>query len=205
MGGIGFLLVIFLYIVVSIALVAKAPTLKYKIVVLLAVLLIPTADAIYGRIKLNQLCEADGGLKIFKQPHSIEGYMTSNEHVDDYLVKKGVFKFSESEEQQGVSTHVSMQNGELVYEKDVKPISKYKTYLGDSVQLDNAYGYQDSVVETYPEGEVVVRDREYFFRGGWAERFLGSFADAGPSSVGCERHKLLPQELIMTIKKSGEK
>lgn len=204
MGGIGFLLVIILYFFGSAALVAHVPTLKYKIVALLAVLLIPSADAIYGRIKLNQLCEADGGLKIFKQPHSIEGYMTSNEHVDDYLVKKGVFKFSESEEHHGVSTRVSMQNGELLYEKDVKPISKYKPHFGEFVTLDDSYFYRDSIVETYPEGEIIARDRLYSFKGGWAERFLGGFADAGPDTVKCNKGRLLPTELLLKLK-AGDK
>ena len=97
-----------------------------------------------------------------------------------------------------------MQNGELEYEKNVKPISQYKAFLGNVVQLDSSYGYQDSSVETYPEGEVVARDRAYFFRGGWAERFLGGFADAGSSSVGCEKDKLLPRELLLTLK-AGDK
>lgn len=204
MGGIGFLLVIILYIVGSAALVAKAPTLKYKIVVLLAVLLIPTADAVYGRMKLNQMCKADGGLKVYKQPHDMEGYMTSNEHVDDYLVKNGVFKFSESEAKHGVCTRVFMQNGELVYEKDVKPISKYKPHFGKFVTLNNSYFYQDSIVETYPEGEVAARDRAYFYKGGWAERFLGSFADAGPGWVHCEKRRLDYMELLLTLK-AGDK
>ena len=204
MGGLGFLLVIFLYIIVSAALVKKAPTLKYKIVVLLAVLLIPTADAIYGRIKLNQMCEADGGLRIYKQPHNIEGYMTDFDQADDYAVKKGIFKFSESEEHLGVCTRVSMQNGELVYEKDVKPISKYKPHFGKFVTLDGSYFYRDSIVETYPEGEVVARDRAYFFKGGWAERFLGGFADAGPDWVHCEKFSLDYMELLLTLK-AGDK
>lgn len=204
MGGIGFLLVIFLYIVGSVALVAKAPTLKYKIVALLAVLLIPTADAIYGRIKLHQMCEAEGGLRIYKQPHNIEGYMTDYDLADDFAVRKGTFKFSESEERNGVSTRVSMQNGELVYEKDVKPISKYKPHFGKFVSLDDSYFYRDSIVETYPEGEVVARDRAYFFKGGWAERFLGSFADAGPDWIRCEKPSLDYMELLLTLK-AGDK
>lgn len=204
MGGIGFLLVIILYIVGSAALVAKAPTLKYKIVVLLAVLLIPKADAIYGRMKLDQMCEADGGLKIFKQPHNIEGYMTDFDQANDYDVKNGKFKFSESEAKYGRCNRVSMQNGELVYEKDVAPISKYKNGWGETVKLDDAYEYTDAIIETYPEGEVVTRFRGYSFRGGWAERFLGSFADAGPDRVRCERRGLDPYELLLTLK-AGDK
>jgi hypothetical protein len=204
MGGIGFLSVIFLYIVGSVALVANTPTLKYKILVLLAVLLTPSADAIYGRFKLNQLCESDGGLRVYKQPHNMEGYMTDNDLADDYAVKKGVFKFSESEEKNGVSTRVSMQNGELIYEKNVKPISKYKPHFGKFVKLDDAYYYQDSIVETYPEGEVIARDRLYLFKGGWAERFLGGFADAGPGWVKCEKGRLDYMELLLTLK-AGDK
>ncbi len=203
MGGLGFLLVIFVYLLASLALVVFTPTLNYKALVLLAVVLIPSADAIYGRIKLNQMCKADGGLRVYKQPHNIEGYMRQF-RPDETAVKNGLFKFSESEVRKGGFNRVSMQNGELVYEEVVKAISQYKAYLGNAVQLDSFYGYQDSVVETYPEGEVVARDREYFYRGGWAKRFLGSFADAGSSSVGCERHKLLPRELLLTLK-AGDK
>jgi len=203
MGGLGFLLVIFVYIFVTFALVILTPTLKFKALVLLSALLIPSADAIYGRIKLNQMCKADGGLRIYKQPHDIEGYM-SEFIPDETAVKNRFFTFSEAEVSKGVFNRSSMQNGTLIHEKNVKPRSRYKAYLGNVVQLNSSYGYQDSVVETYPEGEVVARDRLYLFWSGWAERFLDGFADAGPSWVKCNKARLLPRELLLTLK-SGDK
>ena len=204
MGGIGFLLVIFLYIVVLVSLVAKAPTLKYKILVLLAVLLIPTADAIYGRIKLHQMCKADGGLKIYKVAHNVEGFMDQWAEPDKYVVEHKGYKFAESKEEYGLCNRVSMQNGELVFEKNVKPKSKYKAYLSDGSDIgsDKLYWRQEAVVETYPEGEVIAEIVRIGFRGGWAERFLGSFSDAGSSSVLCkETQDLDPRKLLLQISK----
>lgn len=205
MGGIGFLLVIILYIVGSAALVAHIPTLKFKIVALLAVLLIPTADAVYGRIKLQQMCEADGGLKVYQVAHNVEGYMNGWAEPDKYIVEHQGYKFAESEVSKGIFNRVSMQNDILKYEDNVKPQSKYKAYIAEQVRLDQSYWYQDAVIETYPEGQVMVRDRMYSFRGGWAERFLGSFADAGTDSVRCEMRGLNSQELVLKYLKTGDK
>lgn len=205
MGGLGFLLVIFLYFACSLLLLIFAPRLKYKLLVLLAVLLIPSADAIYGRMKLKQMCEADGGIRVLKLPHEdIEGYMNNYDEPDDYAVKNGMFKFSESEERNGVCTRASIKNGELIYEKGVKPISKYKDIGWKTFKLDDAFEYADSIVETYPEEEILVRFRTYFFRGGWAESFLGGFADAGPDWVHCTGQKLEPRELLLTLKTGGK-
>jgi hypothetical protein len=38
-------------------------------------------------------------------------------------------------------------------------------------------------------GEVISRYRQYGFKGGWAERFLGGFADSGAQGVGCPLSK----------------
>lgn len=205
MGGIGFLLVIFIYIAGSRALVAKASTLKYKIVALLAILLIPTADAIYGRIKLHQMCEADGGLKVYQVAHDVEGYMNGWAEPDKYVVEDRGYKFAESKEKYGVCNRISMQDGQLVIEKDVKPKSKYKAYIAGQVTLNKSYWYRDAIIETYPEGEVMVRDRMYSFKGGWAERFLGGFSDAGADTVRCEMRGLNPQELVLNYLKTGDK
>lgn len=205
MGGLGFLLVIILYIAGSVAMVAKAPTLKSKIVVLLAVLLIPTADAIYGRIKLNQMCESDGRLKVYQVAHNVEGYMNGWAEPDKFTVEHQGYKFEESKEVHGVCNRVSMQNGELVYEKNVKPQSKYKVYLAQRVTLNDDYWYQDDVIETYPEGKQLLRYRVIAFNGGWAEKFLGSFSDAGANSVFCEKRWPEERDLIKMVLKTGSK
>lgn len=52
MGGLGVLFVIGLYIALTIVAIVKVKPVWVKGLVLLAALLIPTADAVYGRIKL---------------------------------------------------------------------------------------------------------------------------------------------------------
>lgn len=203
MGGIGFLLVIFLYIVVSVKLVAKAPTLKYKIVALLAVLLIPSADAIYGRIKLHQMCEADGGLRIFKVEHNVEGVL-SDGVLDDFAIKNSEYKFSEAEVRKGIFNRLSLQNGKLVLEENVQPRSKYKSYITTPSKINKLYWRQDAIIETYPESEVMVRDTLFGFRGGWVERFIARFAGANEITVVCNKHGLSSQQLLIKYLK-GDK
>lgn len=204
MGGLGFLLVIFVYLLGSVALVVFTPTLKYKALMLLAVVLIPSADAIYGRMKLNQMCKADGVLRVYSVAHNVEGYMNQWAEPDVYAVEHEVFKFAESKARLGVCDRVSMQEGKLVYEKNVPPISKYKAYLSDGgdISSDKLYWRQEAIVETYPEGKVIAEIVRIGFRGGWAERFLGNFSDAGSSSVLCkEKQDLDPRKLLLEISK----
>jgi hypothetical protein len=206
MGGIAFLLVIFLYFVISVALVAKAPTLNYKIVALLAVLLIPTADAIYGRIKLNQMCKADGGLKVYQVAHNVEGYMDNWAEPTKFAVEHQGYKFSESKQRLGVCDRVSMQNGELVYEKNVTPISKYFARHDTEGTANPSYWYDDTIVESYPEGKVLARNRIYIFDGGWAERFMAGFGGDSRAPVACEgARNFSTTELVELVLKRGDK
>lgn len=50
----------------------------------------------------------------------------------------------------------------------------------------------------------MTRDRTYFYKGGWADRFFGSFADAGPSWIHCEKRRLNYMELLLTLKAGGK-
>ena len=205
MGGIGFLLVIILYIVGSAALVAKAPTLKYKIVALLAVLLIPTADAVYGRYKLNQMCKAEGGLRVYQVVHNVEGFMDNWAEPNKYAVEHQGYKFTESKERLGVCDRVSMQDGQLVFEKNVTPKSKYSARYDTKNTVDPSFWYQDTIVETYPQSEVMARNRVFIFNGGWAERFMAGFGGDSRISVTCDVPNLSTTELIKLALKTGDK
>lgn len=180
MGGIGFLLVIILYIVGSAALVAKAPTLKYKIVALLAVLLIPSADAIYGRTKLNQMCAAEGGLKVYRVAQGVEGFMASS--TDEFMLNKYGFQFSEGESSPRKYYRFSKQNDSIVIEENVTPKSKYRLFqtYGDDKSVYRRSQYS---IEDISSGEVLATDIRLTFKGGWAERFLARFSDAGVGNV----------------------
>lgn len=181
MGGIGFLLVIILYIVGSAALVAKVPTLKYKIVALLAVLLIPTADAVYGRIKLQQMCKAEGGLRVYQVAHNVEGFMADS--ADGFYFKYG-YQFTEAESSGNKYYRATQENGQLIIEDNVVPKSKYRLRLVPIVKKEN-YSYAKYLIEAIDSKEILSTDTQIGFNGGWAERLLAAFSDGGISPTWC--------------------
>ena len=74
MGGLLGLLLIGLYIGGAYKIVQWIKPIWGKTLAVVVVVLIPTADAVYGRIKLKQMCEADGGLKIYRTVEGVEGF-----------------------------------------------------------------------------------------------------------------------------------
>ena len=62
MAGLLILALISGYIYLAWWAIQKPRAMWMKALLLLAFILIPTADAVYGRIKLKQLCEKEGGL-----------------------------------------------------------------------------------------------------------------------------------------------
>jgi hypothetical protein len=180
MGGLGFILVIALYIFVAYKVVAAMERRWIKKVAIIVVLLIPTADAIYGRIKLRSMCEAEAGLKIFRVAEHVEGFMDDGSH-SDYWVKEHGYQFSENRLTNDKTTRYSKQNGQLIREDNVMPRSQYRvsSTFGNTKDI---YLRSQFVVDT-PQGEILATDTQIAFNGGWAERFLAQFSDAGGGTV----------------------
>ena len=199
MGGLAVLFLLSIYIIITVVLVIKVKGLPYKAVALLVMLLIPTADAIYGRYKLKQMCAAEGGLKIYRVAHGVGGVMAST--ADDYLVKHYVYKFSEGKSSTVKYYRVSMLNGEVVREDNVNPLSKYQLRLATS-DMSKIYWQQSYSIETFPTEKVLATDTEINFRGGWVERFLAGFSDAGGGSVeSCTGKILERRDFILSVLK----
>ena len=95
MGGLAVLFLMGLYFVLAVVAIVKVKPIWAKGLVLLTALLIPTSDAIYGRIKLQQMCKAEGGLKVYRVAEHVEGFMASS--TDEFMLNKYGFQFSEGE------------------------------------------------------------------------------------------------------------
>lgn len=201
MGGLAVLALLGLYIFLAIKVFKAAKTTSAKVITLLLILLIPTADAIYGRIKLQQMCKAEGGLKVFRVAHGVEGFM-ADMSADEYMVKSHGYKFSEAESSTGKYYRVSMLNGNIVREDNVNLLSKFKvkeTYLQNVGEL---YWQQLYSIEAIPSGEVLATETQIGFRGGWAERLVATFSDAGIGSVAlCNSAGLDPRKLVLATLK----
>lgn len=204
MGGLAVLFLLGLYLVLTVVAIVKTKPLWAKGLVLLAALLIPTADAVYGRYKLKQMCAAEAGLKVYRVAEHVEGFMASA--ADDYYIKHYGYQFIEAEKSPGKYYRVSRQSKQIIREENVTPISKFKASLGDLEPMGRLYWRQKYLIEAIPNGEVLATDAQIGFRGGWAERFLAQFSDAGVGSVAlCNREGFNSEKLITTIlRPSGE-
>lgn len=95
MGGLAVLVIVGLYVFIAYKVMKVVERKWLKAVVIGVALLIPTADAIYGRIKLKRMCEAEAGLKVFRVVEHVEGFMAST--ADESWIKQYGFLFSEGE------------------------------------------------------------------------------------------------------------
>ena len=215
MGGLAVLFLLSIYIVITVVLVIKVKGLPYKAVALLVMLLIPTADAVYGRYKLKQMCAAEAGLKVYKVAHNVMGFMG---YADEVMITKYGYLFVESERTQGNYYRISLNNGYIVTEEKVTPKSTYRFRQVRNFEMPNydksqSYSRSQDVIEDVASGELLATYTHLAFTGGWVEQFLGMFSDAGPGNVAwCSTEPFLnkpyidPIKLLITstLKHSGE-
>jgi hypothetical protein len=184
MGGLGILLIIGLYLALTISVIVKVKPIWLKGLALLLALLIPTADAVYGRYKLKQMCEAEGGLKVYRIAHGVEGFITST--GNETSLNKYNFDFIEvNHGYNNVFKDVirySKRDGQIVAEENVVPKSQYQVRSYHEGE-DTLYLKYKHVVNMISTGEKLAEHTEIGFRGGWAEQFLAAFSDAGAGVV----------------------
>jgi hypothetical protein len=183
MGGLAVLFFIGLYFVIAFKVVGKFKASRYKWLAVALVVLIPSGDAVVGRLYLKYLCSKEGGLKVYRVAEHVEGFMSDTSWDGDYWLKNDGFKFSESRPVNGMVTRYSMQDGKLITENRVIPKSKYRLrslHIGDTKNIYLRYQY---VLDDMQSGEVLATHTEVGFNGGWAERFLAQFSDAGGGGV----------------------
>lgn len=199
MGGLAVLALLGLYIFLAITVFQAAKTTSAKVIAVLLILLIPTADAIYGRIKLQQMCKAEGGLKVYRGAQGVEGFMY--DFADERWITQYGYKFLEVDEYPGESEYEAKRiglkkytrffnnNGQIEREEGVIYKSKYRfktrnlNYHPAIVDEKRSYDrFQDSI-EDIATSEVLATYTSIDFNGGWAERLIALFSDAGGGAV----------------------
>jgi len=194
MGGLGFLLTIILYVVIAVFVVRAFKRRRARIIVAVIAILLPTTDAVVGRIYLKHLCETEGGLKVNRVVEGVDGFRwdgriamrAPDDETKRFLNNYGV-RYIESEQQDGKVDRVRLLDDRVVREQGVLGRSAYQIRF---TSLDYKVGYikDQNVIVSIKDGEIIASDTQYIFKGGWAEHILGSFADSGPGSVAwCKR------------------
>jgi hypothetical protein len=179
MGGLAILFFIGLYGLVALYALVMMPG-WWKLATLAAVLLIPTADSLWARyVTMPSVCK-DAGLKIYKKADKAGGLRLST--ADESWVTKYGFPFVEGERFAGRYYRIAQSGEQIIREEDVQPKARY---LSDAQTVMVARGIGGTMyrVVDLSTGEILGRFVDFSYGGGWAERFLAAFTDAGPGPM----------------------
>jgi hypothetical protein len=195
MGGLAVLSIIGLYVWGAMKIFKCAKPIWAKALVVIAAVLIPSVDALWGRyVVLPELCE-DAGLKVLKKADKAGGLFQSgnpsdywNGNPDDYWIGALGVAFVEGQVPGGPYMRFSIVDRSPVLEENVTPHSKYllTSWMPLSTERGNSFSGYELRIESRESGEVLARFRRYAFGGGWVEQLLGKLADSGPQAMaGC--------------------
>ena len=154
-----------------------------KALVIIIAILIPTADGIYGRIKLKQMCKTEGGLHIYRVVEGVEGFYYPKFSPDKFWLSKAGYKFVEGKD----NTRLSLQpDGTYLLQKDVVPISKYVyDFHNTGDPLKDIFNRTDFFIRARDTGEIMGNLIYINYAGGWFERFIAGLYAARGSGGSC--------------------
>lgn len=183
MGGLAVVLLLVSYLAVVVWLVGKVKGTLAKVIVLVLAVLLPTVDAIVGRVYLKHLCDTEGGLRVSRPVVGSEGFQDREGRLD-YWIKERGFRFVETGPRpNGMVDRFERRDHEIVLARDVSPISEYRLKLRLNARRGYSVTADEHVVEAIATQEVVGRYTDFSFSGGWVEQLIGSLSDAGPDAA----------------------
>ena len=172
-----------------------------KVLVTVIAILIPTADAIYGRIKVQLMCKAEGGLHIYRVVEDVEGFGELDGRPYEKFLKMG-FKYVEGISEGQPSRMTLSENGIVNLEVGVEPISEYVVYESNFGNNKDIFSRAEKSIRVRSTGEVLSRATNISFRGGWFERFMGDTISgpSGESFTTCGRLIFTSEIIEKTLK-----
>jgi len=188
MGGLGVLVVCVAYIGGALWLSLKMIKPRWgKVIALIVFVLLPTADGYYGRIKLKQMCAQESGLKIYRVAEGVESFYGRDLPPSEQWLTKDGYKFVEGRGLGGKPMRLSLKpDGKVLEETNLDPTelkSRYwYEYSGGSI--GGGYARGEYLIRDLQTKEILARHVNISYEGGWAERFLAGFSDAGSGFAG---------------------
>ncbi len=202
MGGLLVLVLVGLYLWIAYVAVRKVPKVWGKALALVVVVLIPTADAVYGRLKLKHLCETEGGMKIIKAVEGVEGFdVDSSSPTSEWLTKYG-YQFVEGTSLGGKPMRLRRgSEGKILEEQNIVPQSRYR-YEYSGGDFGAGYALAEYRIRDVQTNEILARNKNISYEGGWVERLIARIyaakGYAGACQDGAERisaYKLVTETL----------
>ncbi|MDR1275422.1 MAG: hypothetical protein LBL72_03435 [Candidatus Accumulibacter sp.] len=153
-----------------------------KAMVVAAAICIPTADAVYGRMKLKRLCEVEGGVHLYRDVGLVDGFETAASSVHKDWLGYG-YQFVEGKTIDGKPARLSRNpDGTIRQEMNVMLKSEYSfgTTIGN---VKDTYFRIEYVVRNRNSSEVIGRFTNIGFNGGWFERYINRIGAGSPVAV----------------------
>jgi len=200
MGGLLILFLIGLYVWGAYKLVRRTPTIWGKALVVIAAILIPTADAVYGHYKLKEMCTAEGGLQIYRVVENVEGFDAPSFRPDDEWILKYGYRVVEGVELGGKRSRLSLgYDGKTTREMGITPVAEYVYEMekGDSHDIFDRSGTHIRVRST---GEILSREVSINYAGGWFERFINGIYAARGAAGTCGPTVSIHELITRTLK-----
>lgn len=190
MGGLGLLIVLIAYVWLAIATCRWAYrklTRLAALIVSLTLLTLPFVDAVAGRMMLKAKCKQHGSVVVLESISGVEGlgigygvfadspsYYGYQFVEGGYAYKDAPWMFERAE--------YDPTSGKVQIGKRVTPKASY--LLLEGPRQDSVYFFQTRTsVREIASGREIASFKWFAFRGGWAERVMMSFSDAGPGEV----------------------
>jgi hypothetical protein len=184
MGGLLVLFLIGLYIWIAFKIVRHTRPLWGKGLIIVAAILIPTADAVYGRYKLKEMCAAEGGLRIYRVVEGVAGFDDPKSRPDESELRIRKYQFVEGKELSGKRSRLSVRpDGTYIREEGITPISEY-VYENERGNDKDIYYRSEQRIRVKISGEILGRYIDFNYAGGWFERFVnGLYAARGTAGT----------------------
>lgn len=182
MGGLLVLLLVGVYVWLASKLLLRARGVLLRVAIGIAALLIPTADAVYGRIQLQEFCDARGGVRIFRTVEDVDGLFSNL--LDESLIRRFGYTYVETPDRR-VGTYVRyvrQMSGQIEKEKALDLRSKYELRFASGNPQDN-YMIDAITVVSRDTNEVLGEVLLYNYSGGWVERLVANVF-AGRATAG---------------------
>lgn len=187
MGGLLILALFLGYVQLVWFICKKTPTIWAKALVLLVAVLAVSADAIYGRKKLEQMCEQKSGLKIYKTVDNVEGVDLRYWKPEADWIKNSKYKFIETDAFTSlgrVDRRSVQSDGTILEEKDVLSKSTYKIRTKSIKKFSNYY-ISNTIMIVSNNQSIVAEASVFGYYGGWVERFIGSIYASRKPVIWC--------------------
>lgn len=200
MGGLLVLFLIGLYVWVAYKVVRRARPIWGKALIVVVAILIPTADAVYGRYKLMEMCAAEGGLRIYRVVEGVAGFDDPKSRPTEGWLTKHGYQFIEGEELSGKRFRLSRRpDGTFLREEGITPISEYvyEIELGDAKDI---FYRIEQRIRVRATGEILSRAVNFSYAGGWFERFVNGLYAARGTAGTCGPDVDITRFVAQTLK-----